>query len=375
MAVLFIGTIPPPISGQALAYYHSYVGFKEEKLLIDKNEGTQKSIIFRLLYYVYFIFKSLYYCFFKKISVIYSTAFGSLYGSIFDLIVFNFAKLFHIRIIVHFQGSNFKNLIEEDANFIHKYILKKTYQRVDCAIVLCESMREQINFLLDEKNIFVVPNFYDPYLEKITEEDIIQKRKKSPLIIGYFSNLVYSKGIVHLLEAFQEMNAYFSNTSQKVEYELWIAGNIMSDEYMSATILRDKLNEFVKNNVNIKYFDVLTGKKKRDFFQKISIFTLPTFYRHEAQPLSLLEAMRSGCVILTTHYKYIPDFISSRNGYLVPVKSADAIKDMLIYLFENVNLIDEIAITNYKIAKENYSVEKYQKLINQKISNVIENIN
>jgi hypothetical protein len=56
MNTLFLGTIPPPISGQALAYYYSYAGFKGKKNLINKNQGVDKNKYTR----VFFLF--LFYC-------------------------------------------------------------------------------------------------------------------------------------------------------------------------------------------------------------------------------------------------------------------------------------------------------------------------
>jgi glycosyltransferase involved in cell wall biosynthesis len=320
-------------------------------------------------FYFYFIVQSVYYCLFKKIDVIYSTAFGSLSGSMIDIIIFKLAKILNIKIIVHFQGSNFKKLIEEDANPIHRYILRTTYKKIDGAIVLCESMREQINFLIDDRKITVISNFYDPILEGISTEDISNK-ETNPVIIGYFSNLVYSKGIVHLLEAFKELSQSNRPTNDG-KPQLWIAGNIMGDEYMSAIELRNVLDNYVRENPDIKYFGVLTHEKKRDFFKKINIFALPTFYRHEAQPLSLFEAMRAGCVVISTQYKYIPDFINDNNGYLVQVKSKEALSERLDFLIKNPSIIKKFSDFNFRFSLENYSVEKYQDSVNKIIENII----
>lgn len=366
MAVLFIGTIPPPISGQALAYYYSYIGYEKNKILINKNKGAEKGGFIRFLYYMFFILQFIYYCLFKNVNVIYSTAFGSLGGSIIDIIVFNIAKMLNIQIIVHFHSSNFRKIVQEDAKSFHKFIVINTYKKIDKAIVLCNSMKEQINFLIEDKKIIIISNFYDPILEEISLEDI-ETKISSPIVFGYVSNLVYSKGIIHLLEAFEELNEYLKSNSNEKQVELWIAGKIMSDEYMSDTELKMNLEFYLKKHPNIKYFKIIIDNQKKDFLKKVHVFVLPTFYRHEAQPLSLFEGMRAGCVIITTDYKYLPDFINKENGFLIPIKSKEAIRDKLIYLIENPAIIKEFGINNFNISKKNYSVKTYQTLVNSTI--------
>ena len=56
----------------------------------------------------------------------------------------------------------------------------------------------------------------------------------------------------------------------------------------------------------IFYHGPLYGMQKKDFLKALDIFVLPSFYASEAMPISIIEAMRSGCVIIATEHHYLP---------------------------------------------------------------------
>ncbi len=51
--------------------------------------------------------------------------------------------------------------------------------------------------------------------------------------------------------------------------------------------------------------------KKRKLLKECYIFALPTRYRNEGQPISILEAMGNGMFIITTDHAGIPDIVGT----------------------------------------------------------------
>jgi glycosyltransferase involved in cell wall biosynthesis len=53
---------------------------------------------------------------------------------------------------------------------------------------------------------------------------------------------------------------------------------------------------------------IVDGPGKKNLFSEAHIFCLPTYYPYEGQPIAILEAFASGCVVITTNHSGISDF-------------------------------------------------------------------
>lgn len=71
----------------------------------------------------------------------------------------------------------------------------------------------------------------------------------------------------------------------------------------------------------------------------MDIIALPTYYSSEAFPISILEAMSNGCLVLSCPRAAIPDMLTSvgggKCGLLVEEKSADSIVDAILWAQNN----------------------------------------
>ena len=103
------------------------------------------------------------------------------------------------------------------------------------------------------------------------------------LRIFYLSNLMKEKGIFCLLNALKNLE------KNNIIYKAKIAGNI--DQKYSKEIL----NLFTELK-NAEYIGVVNGDDKKNLLKWGNVFVLPTFYKMEGQPISILEAMATGNV-------------------------------------------------------------------------------
>jgi glycosyltransferase involved in cell wall biosynthesis len=85
------------------------------------------------------------------------------------------------------------------------------------------------------------------------------------------------------------------------------------------------------------------------------ILCLPTYY-YEGQPIAILEAYATGCVVITTNHGGIPDiFEPGRNGFYVEKRSAKSIADIIETLLVQNGQLEQIAIRNNAIARNLYN--------------------
>ena len=223
--------------------------------------------------------------------------------------------------------------------------------RFSKGIVLSNSLKDNLTPFIDESKIFCLPNFAQDYLYK--EEKILVDDE---LRIFYLSNLMKEKGIICLLKALKNLEG------SNIKYKAKIAGNI--DEKFSNEILK-LINELEHTD----YLGVVYGEAKKNLLAWGNVFVLPTFYKMEGQPISILEAMATKNVVVTTNHAGILDFFKDKvNGFLVQKNNIKSIQDILTYIAQNKSEIKKIATYNKGYFLENFTVnsfkENFIKIIN-----------
>ena len=118
----------------------------------------------------------------------------------------------------------------------------------------------------------------------------------------------------------------------------------------------------IKNEKGIIYYGkFVAGEEKKALYLKSHVFCLPTYYPYEGQPISILEAYATGCVVVATLHSGIPDvFCDGQNGYAVEKKSADSIRSVLERLIvgKRTDLM-QFALNNSKQARQKYRTSIY----------------
>ncbi|WP_334058740.1 glycosyltransferase family 4 protein [Polaribacter sp. P097] len=353
--VLFFGPYPNPITGQSISFKEVFDNYQKKKILINTTRYNNKYIS-----NFYSILISTYYLLTRKIDVIYFTCSRNKVSAIKDFYLIFLAYIFKIRIVNHLHGADFKTFINS-YNFFRK-VAFFLYNKVNTTIVLLPSMKSQFNQFTKMK-INVVENCYSSDYMGL---DINLNSKKNQIL--YLSNLMYSKGILVFLSSLDSILETNQNT------KVFIAGKPMADDFMSRDEIWYKFSDKValledKYPNRIIYLGIVHGKDKQKLLEESSIFVLPTFYKTEALPISIIEAMKFGNAIITTNHNYLADIVSSNNGCLIEPNSVEALKNSILDLLGSVSNLK-------KIQKHNITESslKYDSVIfNKKILNILEN--
>jgi len=354
--ILFIGPMPPPVHGQAVGFKAAYEGYSGNKILVDQNM-TQRGFFYRVVMSSWNLLRVLYLMMSRKIDIVYFTCNRSPLGGLFDITVIGFSSFFNKKIVNHLFGGDFK-AFHDAMNRGYKKLLDKAYKRVALSIVEHQCLAPQFEDLFPEMRVRVISNFYNRDLESITSVE-----KQDPVHLLYLSNLMKSKGILELLDA-------FGNLSEKyLDVTLTIAGAYLADEFMTAVKIReevltrlDYLKEVRKKKV--EYVGVVSGLKKKIVLQNSDIFLLPTYYASEGFPLSIVEAMRAGNVIIVTDHNYLSKIFTNKNGRIIAKKSVKDIEDAITFFTDHSDSRREVQEYNLQYAKEFYSMERYLDSLN-----------
>jgi glycosyltransferase involved in cell wall biosynthesis len=344
--VLLIGPFPDPINGC------SYANFILHKNLISKGisckiiNTSTKSIssiqgssfsISKALRFIKIYF-STYKIFFSK--KVYFTPGQTFYGvlkySPFILLCILLKKPYVLHIHGNFLGTQY-DLLDGIKKIFFNYLLS----HCSAGIVLSESLRNNFEGIIPKDKIYVVKNFVEDSIFEFAKD---KTKTNDKLRILYLSNLMVEKGILYLLDSLLELDAL------NYDYEATIAGGI---EKLIQPIIEEKLFQ-LKQKVN--YIGTVRGYEKSEILISHNVFVLPTFYKMEGQPISLLEAMASGNIIVTTKQGGIQDVVNSDNGYFVEPCSTSSLTKLLMEINnQSLEKKERIQKNNFEYAKNNFT--------------------
>lgn len=352
--VLFFGPYPTPYTGQSTSFKQVFDNYDGNKILFD----TTKFKSHKLLNSIYCLFFLPIVFFTYRFDKVYFTCTRSNLGFIKDLQLIFLTKIFKKKIINHLHGADLKSFYES-SGFLKK-IIYLSYNQIDMNIVLLPAMKNQFSYF-KESEIKVVENCYSSEFDHFNID--LEKKK---LQVMYLSNLIYSKGIFVFLEAIEEI------LKLRKEVIVKIAGAPMGDSNLTTKevykIFSQKSN-YLKQQYPERYFylGVVKGSQKRDLLIENSIFILPTFYKTEAFPLTIIEAMYFGNVIIANDHNYLSDIINEDNGTLIKAASVNEIIDSTLRFLDDDDHRKKIMISNNIEATEKYN----PKIFNEKINKII----
>ncbi len=349
--ILVIGPVPEPTTGVSLAnkvvidYLNKNSKYKIDFINTSYNKFEEKlgkfsfSKLFfylKLNFYSYKIF---------KINTVYITPGQTFFGVLKYAVFFLLAKVLKKEVVVHIHGNH---LGEEYRVLkgIKKSIFKKILGLTTKGIVLSESLKWNFTPFIKEENIYVLYNFVEDYL--FVEELVINDKLliSKPRIV-YLSNLMEEKGIFNLLEALKVLEI------QGIEYQAKIAGNIDIKN-------KHKAERYFNQLKNCEYCGIVTGDEKKTLLLWGNIFVLPTYYKMEGQPISILEAMATANLVLTTKHAGIPDiFKENINGFYVEKQDEKSIELAIRKVILEEEKCNEIRKQNYFLAKKEYKVSNF----------------
>lgn len=305
--ICFIAQFPPPIHGLSKAVETVYSSelkneFDFEKVDITNNKNFLKNLKA--------ISKS-------KANLFYFTISQTKGGNLRDLVIYELLKMQHKKCLIHLHGGYYRKLVDNDMGPWQRKTNYKAVRRLNGAIVLGESLKPIFQGMLPDDKIFVVPNCVDDEFlmsDEEFEEKIAALDERPVKNVLYLSNFIRSKGYPEVLEMAKLEKEHVESGGER-RFHFDFAGKFFTEadaKFFFAYIKDNSLEDYVT------YHGVVSGDKKRELLKTCDIFTLLTRYPNEGQPISILEAMGNGMVIVTTDHAGIPDIVQDGvNGIVV----------------------------------------------------------
>ncbi len=316
--ICFIAQFPPPIHGLSKAVDTLYRSELAEKYDFEAvNITDNKKFPLNLLRMA----KS-------DADLFYFTISQSRGGNLRDLAILKLLQLRKKKCVVHLHGGYYRTLVDalptqqKRANFA-------AMSRLAGAIVLGPSLKYIFEGMLPPERIFTVPNCVDDqYL--MDDETFTAKVQASSDVpvrqVLFLSNLIPEKGWPTVLELARQEQARVAQGSP-VRYHFHFAGKFFDPD--AETMFQTFIRTHRLDNI-VTYHGVVQGEAKQRLLHDSHIFILPTRYPKEGQPISILEAMGNGMMIVTTDHAGIPDIVTDgENGIVLTDERGAQLQDLL----------------------------------------------
>jgi len=202
--------------------------------------------------------------------------------------------------------------------FIFQWLNKIIWKKADRVIANSSDLKELAERTYSKKEIEIIPNGIN-----IKEFKPGKKQSKYEGKIGVISTsrLIPRKGVILLLEAFNNLAQKFDN----IQLILVGSGN-----------QKESLRNFV--NVNglrkrVVFRGVVSHEEMVQEYDNSDVFVLPSF--NEGMSNSLLEALACGLAIVATDTGGARDLVDDDNGLIIGKGSVKEIEGALELIFEN----------------------------------------
>ncbi len=366
-SILCLVPLPPPITGAALASENvvSHIAQSHEVVVLEYQRGNLISgkfslrQVFRILLIGcrLFLLRLL-----KQFDHAYLVVSSSFLGNIRDLffMIMMGSKL-RKRLTVHLHGANIDTYLQAASVWL-KFLNRVLYKDVKSAIVLGETFHNIFDGYVPLDKVRIVKNYFDPHL--LIPEAYLQQKYKAIEKVNFLflSNLIKEKGYEKLLDAFLCLDGELSNKAV-----LCFAGAINSPAEKESFLKK------IADKPNIRYHGPVIGEEKKRLLWDSHVFCLPTFFKYEGQPISVLEAYASGCVVLTTQNGGIRDiFVNAKNGYFINEELEIDVVDLkkrLEYFILNMDGDKAMAEYNREEAVQKYMRETFNREIDHIVLN------
>lgn len=293
---------------------------------------TGLSAMYGILKQTYSILKN------TQVTMMHTTTSGNL-GTLRDFLLYRLCEHYGVKTILHCHYG----CIAEDyvSKGLKGWLLRKTMRLYDQIWVLDKrslNALKKYSHLADK--VFLTPN-------SIEVPSVCDSQPKVYQRVGFIGNVVPEKGILELVEAVVQLkpSTHLDIVGPALDETMQTIKDLAQDCYGDTIVKHDKMN----NNDAVR------------FMKGLDIVALPTYYPSEAFPISILEAMSLGKLVISTPRAAIPDMLTTEDGdlcgILVKEKSVADIVSAIQWCQQNPRSADELCRKAYDKVYRCYRTE------------------
>jgi glycosyltransferase involved in cell wall biosynthesis len=274
------------------------------------------------------------------------------------------AGLGRARVVITLNGSLFMHWADRSLETrVFRFLLKNAGT---VTVVGGQQRARLIALGLPQSRVALVVNSCD--LEPAPAEAVAAKHPpaadpRRAVRCLYLSSLIDTKGFPEYLEALHRLVA---RAGPPVEAVLCgrLTHSDFSNRFHDSSSAKAWIDQQIAEinrspRVHVRWVKGAVGAEKATLFREAELFVLPTRYAVEAQPLVLLEAMASGCAIITTRAGEIPTILDDQSALFLATGATDALATALQTLVADAGARARLARAAHARFMERYQIERH----------------
>lgn len=272
----------------------------------------------------------------KNYTVAHIASVGGWMGSIRDLLFVVICNVCNVKSIIHYHCGTIPNYakINDWKWKLQNFVISKASKIIVLDVNSFETLRN-----IGYSHIYKVPN---PLPIELHER--VESKNRADNSILFVGHIVPGKGIFEFLSAVKhldnlDINIYGPQNDSVI--------NKIKEEYQD--------DKFYKR---IVFHGLQPSNEVYNKMREATLFVLPTY--SEGFPLVIMEAMACGCPIITTPVGAIKEMLTYNGeveGYLVPPRNVEKLKETIIYCLEHKNEISQKASMAQEKVYTTYTME------------------
>lgn len=312
--VLMVGQFPPPVTGEGVVndcLFNDLIAdncfriFRVNSVIVDDVGSVGKFGLIKLFKAILVLIRSIFII--PVVHTVYLVPGQTVFGLCRFLLISIFARILFKRLVVHWHGYGILHLLGK-IPLLSRFFLSLS----SVNIVLTEDLINKVKHLgVSVERFEVVKNY--------SNAEFVPRmpNKSARLRVLYLGSLMPEKGIVEFLDV----------AVRCPDMDFYICGAGVAEFIDKCVLAADK-------HPNIFYLGLVSGVDKFNILSSSDVFVLQTYYPTEGVPLSLLDAMKAGCAVITTAHNGIPETVCE-SVVFVRSKSASDLMDALISMDSN----------------------------------------
>src|SRR3989344_2728203 len=263
----------------------------------------------------------------------------------------------------------FKNELPPGLKGKIKWLIQKKRLRQTGAIIADSnaSKRDIVRFTqVDESKIHVVYLAASPIFKQISDDEekrIIKKFNLPDNFVLYVGDVTWNKNLPGLIEAVNKTGFYLVIAGAAFANESFDRNNPWNKDLV-------KSQKLAKQNKKIISVGFVNNDDLLALYNAATIFVMPSFY--EGFGLPVLEAMKSGCPVITTKRGSLPE-VAGDAAFFVEPDDVDSIASGIKKVMGNAKLRKDLSRRGLEQAKKfswhktaNETIEVYKSNIGNK---------
>ena len=336
LRVLLIGTVPPPVDGQSVAFDMLVSGLPKycHAAIVDiskKSEQKSRRIaeIARALVETGRILQI------GKPDLAYLQLSQSRPGFLRDFALITLIAISRTPLVLHLHGGNYDRFYQSEPRPL-RAVIRAALGRSKAIIVLSEFQKRQFDFLGQHSPTIVAIRNGSP-----VPVSGPRRAPQGDIHLLYLSNLIEEKGYLDAIEAVRLLKS----GDHAYPVKLTLAGAVPYGFARGPSAVIAEMEHRIKAaglETCVSYVGKVAAEEKLALLDRSDIILLPTYYKNEGQPLAIIEGLSRGLPAVTTAWRDLADMVKDEvNGLVVKPKNPQTIADAVIRFRNDASLYED----------------------------------